>query len=219
MLANLITAARVGLVFIGIALLYTRTVWGGLAAFAAVLIAIIMDWLDGYLARRTHTDTPMGAVLDILGDRIIENSLWIVFAHLGLIPVWVPIVVVVRGFVTDGFRSVALTKGQTPFGEKTMIRSRLGRLIVTSRTSRALYAGAKIVAFCYLILYFTLLQGRPPTLDDSYSDTIITFPNGLSMQAVGLAIVYFTVALCLIRAIPVVQDGIAVLKQANTEPH
>jgi CDP-diacylglycerol--glycerol-3-phosphate 3-phosphatidyltransferase len=210
MMANLITAGRVGLVFIAIALLYTHTARGAFAAFALVLTAIVMDWLDGFLARKTHTDTPFGAVMDILGDRIVENVLWIVFAHLRLIPVWVPIVVVARGFVTDAFRSVALTQGETPFGKKTMIKSRLGRLLVSSRTSRALYAGAKIVAFCYMILYFALLQSVPTAPTEIH---VWIFKGGLSVHGVGLAIVYFTVALCLIRALPVIQDGIAQVKR------
>ncbi|MEW6323839.1 MAG: CDP-alcohol phosphatidyltransferase family protein [Nitrospirota bacterium] len=203
--ANLITIGRVGLVFLAIFLLYEHTLWAALAAFTLVLAAILMDWLDGVLARRNHTDTPFGAVMDILGDRIVENALWIVFAHLRLIPVWVPIVVVVRGFVTDAFRSVALTQGETPFGEKTMIKSRIGRLLVTSRASRALYAGAKVVAFCYMILYFALLQSASPV-------------EGEWLHTVGLAIVYLTVALCLIRAIPVVQDGLAHVKRLRADP-
>ena len=210
MLANRITALRVGLVFVGIAFLYTYTVWGGLLAFTLVLIAIMLDGLDGYLARRTQTETPFGAVMDILGDRIVENVLWIVFAHLALVPVWVPIVVVVRGFATDAFRSIALTQGQTAFGEKTMIRSQLGRLLVTSQTSRIFYAVVKVVAFCYLILYFTLLQC-------SSTSPWGTWRAGQEplLEWIGLGLVYVTVAFCLVRAAPVIQDGIAQVKQLN----
>jgi CDP-diacylglycerol--glycerol-3-phosphate 3-phosphatidyltransferase len=208
MMANLITAGRVGLVFIAIALLYTHTARGAFAAFALVLTAIVMDWLDGFLARKTHTDTPFGAVMDILGDRIVENVLWIVFAHLRLIPVWVPIVVVARGFVTDTFRSVALSQGQTPFGEKTMITSRIGRLLVSSRTSRALYAAAKVVAFCYLTLYLALINATPDSPLAAWR-----FAHEPTLHWAGLWIVYFTVALCVIRALPVIQDGIAQVKR------
>jgi CDP-diacylglycerol--glycerol-3-phosphate 3-phosphatidyltransferase len=208
MLANLITAGRVGLVFIAVGLLYTRTVWGAVAAFALVLTAIIMDWLDGFFARRTHSETPFGAVMDILGDRIVENVLWIVFAHLGLIPIWVPIVVVVRGFVTDAFRSVALTQGETAFGKKTMIKSRLGRLLVSSRTSRALYAAAKVVAFCYLTLYLALLNAPPASPWAEWRAA-----HEPALQLAGLGLVYFTVAFCVIRALPVVQDGVAQVKR------
>ena len=208
MLANLITAGRVGLVFVAVGLLYTHTVWGAVTAFVLILTAIIMDWLDGFLARRTHSETPFGAVMDILGDRVVENVLWIVFAHLGLIPVWVPIVVVVRGFVTDAFRSIALSQGQTPFGEKTMITSRLGRLIVASRASRAIYAAAKVVAFCYLALYLAFLNAAPASPPAEWRAS-----HEPALQLTGLGIVYFTVALCVIRALPVLQDGMAQVKR------
>jgi len=211
MVANLVTAGRVGLVFIAVGLLYTHTVRGAIAAFVLVLTAILMDWLDGVLARRTHSESPFGAVMDILGDRIVENTLWIVFAHLGLIPVWVPIVVVVRGFVTDAFRSVALTQGETPFGKNTMIKSRLGRLLVSSRTSRALYAVAKVIAFCYLTLYLALLNARTGSSLDEWR---IAHEPGLRLA--GMALVYFTVAFCVIRALPVVQDGLAQVKRLRT---
>jgi CDP-diacylglycerol--glycerol-3-phosphate 3-phosphatidyltransferase len=219
MLANLITVGRVGLVFVAVALLYQRTLPAALIAFVLVLAAILMDALDGLLARRTHTDTPFGAVIDILGDRIVENTLWIVFAHLRLIPVWVPVVVVARGFVTDTFRSIALTQGETPFGEKTMIKSRLGRLLVTSRASRAIYAGAKVAAFCLVILHFADLQ-RLQASGSVASIWVLNRPlfgkvsfGGEALERASLALVYLTVALCLIRAIPVVQDGIAQVRQ------
>jgi CDP-diacylglycerol---glycerol-3-phosphate 3-phosphatidyltransferase len=212
MLANLITAGRVGLVFIAVGLLYTHAVWGAVTAFVLVLTAIIMDWLDGFLARRTHSESPFGAVMDILGDRIVENTLWIVFAHLGLIPVWVPIVVVVRGFITDSFRSVALTQGETPFGEKTMIKSRVGRLVVSSRTSRALYAVAKVIAFGYLILYFALLNAPAESPLGAWG-----FAHDLALNAIGRGLVYFTVAFCIIRALPVVQDGLAQVRRLRLQ--
>jgi len=204
MLANLVTLGRVGLVFVAIFLLYSRAVWGAIVAFALILAVILMDWLDGFLARRTHTDTPFGAVMDILGDRIVESALWIVFAHLRLVPIWIPIVVIVRGFVTDAFRSVALTQGRTPFGEKTMITGEIGRMIVSSRTSRALYAVAKAVTFCYLALYLALLYAEPESqLAGWRSDHEPWLYWG------GKALAYFTVVFCLVRALPVVQDGIA----------
>lgn len=213
MAANLVTTARVGLVFIGVAFLYTHTVWGGLAALALVALAIFMDWLDGYLARRTHTESPTGAVMDILGDRIVENTLWIVFAHLALISVWVPLVVMVRGFVTDAFRSIALTQGQTPFGEKTMIRGRVGRLIVSSRTSRALYSVVKVIAFCYLISYFTLLQAAT---DSTW--TAWRAAHDPALARVGHLLAGASVVYCVVRALPVVQDGLAQVRQLRAGP-
>lgn len=200
-MANIITFARIVLLFIGIAFIYSRNFYGAITAFVIILSVIIMDWLDGYIARKRNIVTPFGAVIDIMGDRIVESSLWIVFAHIHLIPVWVPLIVIVRGFVTDTLRSIALSKGKTPFGKNTMIKTAIGRLIVSSRASRAIYGGAKVVTFCYLILYL------------AYIDSSKIFPSTSAWgweekgHAIGMALVYITIFLCVIRAIPVITDS------------
>src|SRR5574337_634949 len=96
-MANLITIIRVILLFVGIGFIYSRNIYGEMLAFWIIIFVIVMDWIDGYVARKSGKVTPFGAVLDIMGDRIVESSLWIVFAHIRLIPVWVPVVVIIRG--------------------------------------------------------------------------------------------------------------------------
>lgn len=201
-MANIITIARIILLFIGIGFIYSHNIYGEILAFAIVIIVIIMDWIDGYVARKRGNTTPFGAVLDIMGDRIVESSLWIVFAHIHLIPVWVPIVVIVRGIITDSLRSVALTKGKTPFGEKTMIKTAMGRLIVSSRLSRALYGSAKVVTFCYLILYLAYIEGLKA------SPALFTPDWQASLYGAGMTLVYITVFMCVARAVPVITDSI-----------
>ncbi|HBI23246.1 MAG TPA: CDP-alcohol phosphatidyltransferase family protein [Nitrospiraceae bacterium] len=200
-MANFITILRIILLFIGISFIYSYTFHGELIAFIIILSVIIMDWLDGYIARKRNITTQFGAVIDILGDRIVENSLWIVFAHIHLIPVWVPLIVIVRGFVTDSMRSVALAKGKTPFGENTMIRTEIGRLIVSSKLSRGIYGVAKVLTFCYLILYLAYLGAlkvHPYAVFSSWQGRLYT---------TGLILVYFTIVICVLRAIPVISDS------------
>ena len=201
-MANLITIVRIILLFIGIAFIYSRNLYGEIAAFVIVLSVIVMDWLDGYIARRRNIATSFGAVMDIMGDRIVEGSLWIVFAHIHLVPVWVPLIVIVRGFITDTLRSIALTKGKTPFGEKTMIKTTLGRLIVSSRASRAIYGGAKVVTFCYLILYMAYMEGikvLPGVFSPSWQGML---------YMISVFLVYLTLFICVLRAVPVITDSI-----------
>ena len=38
--------------------------------------------LDGWVARKRGSASTFGAVFDILGDRIVENALWVIFADL-----------------------------------------------------------------------------------------------------------------------------------------
>src|SRR5699024_5758572 len=90
------------------------------------------DGLDGFIARKFNESSKLGAVLDIMGDRIVENIYWMTFCALGWINVVVPIIVLTRGIITDSLRSLALEKGYTPFGEKTMMQGKVAKFIVAS---------------------------------------------------------------------------------------
>ena len=119
-IANIVSIARIFVAYAAIALLYEQTTWAYLIAFILTIIAFAMDGLDGYLARKLNQSSQWGSVLDILGDRIVEVSYWTVFAVMGWINILFPLVCVARAFTTDGIRSVALSKGMTAFGEKSM---------------------------------------------------------------------------------------------------
>jgi hypothetical protein len=57
-----------------------------------------------------------------------------------------------RGILVDGIRALALERGMTAFGASTMMRSKLGTLLVSSRLSEPYVAGRR--AFSLLILAF-----------------------------------------------------------------
>jgi len=201
MSANLITLIRLGLVFVVVAL-FNINFYANAAMFALTILIIVMDWADGYVARKKGTASDFGALFDIAGDRIVENVLWIYFAVVRLVPFWVPMVVLARGFVTDLLRSVAFaTKGKTPFGKKTMMKSGWARALVSSRFSRGIYAFSKVVAFCYLAAILTLRSAISefslPIQASVLNTTII----------IGSIIVYITVGMCIIRGLPVIWDG------------
>jgi phosphatidylglycerophosphate synthase len=149
-MANLITFSRIILLFLTIGLLYLHDPWAALAAVLLTILVYSSDALDGYVARRRGEASTAGAVFDTAGDRIVENVYWIVFAHLGLMTIWIPILMVMRSFAVDAVRSLALAEGRTTFGETTMMESRLGLWLVASRLHRALYGLAKLVAHCLL---------------------------------------------------------------------
>ncbi len=117
MTPNQITTLRVGLAFAAVVLFGRPAaaarvpLWSGIAALSLIAGAIALDALDGYLARRKSLATPLGAQLDILGDRLIENLLSTYFAVCGLISLWVPVVFFVRGMLTDFLRGLAARAG------------------------------------------------------------------------------------------------------------
>jgi len=191
-MANLITLARTLLAFLVVALLHVRTQQVYLVAMGLTLALIWMDALDGWVARKRRETSKFGALADILGDRVVEMTYWIFFATVGWVPVWVAIVVAARGIVVDGLRALALERGLTAFG---MMTSRLGRLLVSSRTSRALYGVGKALAFSLTILLFT-----PGVL-------ALLAPFGGALKLVTAACVYGTVLLCLVRGAPVLVEA------------
>ncbi len=189
-LANIITLSRLPLLLVYLAWLLSTSRALRLASLILLIILFLMDWFDGYVARRRQEVSELGAVLDVALDRAVENILWVVFLSIGLVPLWVPILFLVRSFLVDGLRGVALRQGQTVFG---MMHSTLGRFLVASRLMRGLYGFAKAWVFCQLTLTHALVLWHPGFLP------ILLFINQ--------ALIYLTATLCVIRGLPVVWDS------------
>ncbi len=200
MTPNQVTLARVaaGFVAVGLFNFFGKSLVADLAAVALTLAAIVLDGLDGYLARARNLATPLGAQLDILGDRVIENLFFTFFAVTGLISLWVPIAFFARGATTDFLRSLAARSGRTGFGADGMLQSIWGRTLVASRSSRAAYAALKCFCFCYLGVLLALSHLR------------VAWVRSLPLPALflaGQALAGCSMLFCLLRAIPVVWEG------------
>ncbi|HBG49405.1 MAG TPA: CDP-alcohol phosphatidyltransferase family protein [Cyanobacteria bacterium UBA9971] len=198
-MANFISIFRTILAFAVIAMLFIKVNKVYWSAFGLTIIVIWMDGLDGYIARKFNECSKFGALLDILSDRIVENVFWISFAVLGWIPLWIPLVVMTRGIITDGLRSLALEQGFTAFGSTTMMKNPIGKFIVASNFVRFTYAVCKAVAFALLI------AAHVPA--DYQYKSIITI--------IAYASVYIAVLLCIARGIPVMLESKRFLKPEN----
>ena len=136
MAANIITLGRILLSFVAILLFQGGFEWR-ITAVILTIFVIYLDSLDGIVARKLGVASDFGALFDITGDRIVEHVYWIFFTAMGMVSFWVPIIYVSRSFLVDTVRTVAFTKeGKTPFGEKSMMRSRITYLLSASRVSR-----------------------------------------------------------------------------------
>ena len=131
---NRITLIRVGLAIVSIALFHIGS-YASLAALILLVITLALDAVDGFVARRRSRTSDAGAAFDIAADRIVESVFWIYFAAAGLVSFWIPVIVIARGGFTDFLRAIAFTRGQTAFGEKTMMRTWWGKLLTGSRAS------------------------------------------------------------------------------------
>jgi cardiolipin synthase len=67
-----------------------------LLTFAA---AAVTDGLDGLLAKRFGWTTEVGKVLDPIADKLLLVATYVTLAALGLVPVWLATVVVLRDLV------------------------------------------------------------------------------------------------------------------------
>lgn len=190
-LANLITLARLPLLVAVLGLLLSATAWRWQMLGLGLLgLLFLMDWLDGVVARKRREATDLGAVLDIALDRTVENVLWIAFLRLDLVPFWVPVIFLVRSFVVDGIRGVALAHGKAGF---SMMHTPWGRFLVASRFMRGFYGVAKVVTFGVLWLTHALVLQDPHYL--------------VSLQFLYQSLVWLTVGLCIVRGLPVLLDG------------
>src|SRR5581483_10484669 len=114
---NKVTAMRVGVGFVAVSL-FGHGMWANLAAVILTVAAIAL-----------------GAQVDILGDRIIENIYFTYFAVVGMVSVWLPILFFTRGAATDFLRGLALKSGRAGWGANSMLQTWWGKALVGSRWS------------------------------------------------------------------------------------
>ncbi|MEP6473095.1 MAG: CDP-alcohol phosphatidyltransferase family protein, partial [Gemmatimonadota bacterium] len=140
-LATLITLTRFPLLAIVVATLYRGSVTIRLIGVAVLLIGLLLDSVDGLVARRRNETSLAGSVLDIAADRTYELVLWFCFADLGLISMIIPLLVVARTALTDAFRSLGIAHGVAPFAQA---QSRMARFMVASAWMRTGYSVVKL---------------------------------------------------------------------------
>jgi len=199
-MANLITLSRFPLLFLYLALMYfggeTALLWNVLI----IILIFYLDTLDGWVARKRDETSLIGSVFDIATDRTLEYVLWVVYAHLGLIPVLVPIIVLIRGTLVDAVRSIGMKKGVSAFEQ---IQSPVNRFLVRSRFMRGLYGTVKAAAAALLTLSYALLS-----MGSEWSS--------LSYQ-IALVFTWISVFVCVIRGVPVLIEGIKSITLESTQ--
>jgi CDP-diacylglycerol--glycerol-3-phosphate 3-phosphatidyltransferase len=126
-LPNLLTWARILAGLLVFALLAAASLWGGednpdmqwnlmLAAIVVFLLGAVTDFLDGFLARKLHAETPWGATLDPIADKILVTGT--ILGLFALNDVYVKAIaipsaiILFREFTVAGLREAAATRGK-----------------------------------------------------------------------------------------------------------
>jgi CDP-diacylglycerol---glycerol-3-phosphate 3-phosphatidyltransferase len=109
--ANQLTIARLVAVVPVMAALYIQFPYNRSVAVALFVGALLTDYLDGILARRSGKVTNFGKLMDSIADKAIIVSLFFALVGMGLMPSWMAAIMVVREFAVTGLRMVALEGG------------------------------------------------------------------------------------------------------------
>lgn len=76
------------------------------------ILACITDFIDGKIARKKHLVTDLGKFLDAIADKILVNSVLVIFAANGMVSPFIAVVIIVRDIVVDAIRMMAANKGK-----------------------------------------------------------------------------------------------------------
>jgi CDP-diacylglycerol---glycerol-3-phosphate 3-phosphatidyltransferase len=194
-MANIITLSRFPLLFIYIALLYSGNGVAQLWCVPFIVIINAMDMLDGIVARKFGEVSLLGSTLDIAVDRAFEIILWVIYAHLGLIPIIIPLIVITRGTLTDAVRAVGLSSGEAAFDQ---VKHPISRFIVSSRFMRDFYGVAKAFAFAFVTA--------------SLGFQTLEHPWAKWMPITALIISWVAVAMTILRGLPVLIESYRLFK-------
>jgi len=143
-LPNILTIVRILLVPPLVVVLLTKIPdkeWWGLGLF---LLAALMDFLDGYLARRRKQVTRLGTLLDPAADKILMSAAFISLVELGLAPAWMVVVIIAREFAVSSLRTFASAEG----------------LVIAAGISGKIKTIVQIIAVALLIIYNQLGEFR-----------------------------------------------------------
>ena len=116
-MANYITTLRILLIFPILIMASPEAGPGNWIALVLFVIAGITDHLDGYVARRTGSSSSLGALLDLVADKLlIIVTLFYLISYESSLMLLIPsLVIIIREIVISSFRQLLTEKeGSNP---------------------------------------------------------------------------------------------------------
>jgi CDP-diacylglycerol--glycerol-3-phosphate 3-phosphatidyltransferase len=152
--------------------------WSRATAGFLFVVAGLTDWLDGWIARRTKTETHFGALADPLADKLLVVAALIAFLdvkELG-IPGWVIFLTIARELMIGSLRALAALRG------RVLAADRWGKWKMGVQT------GCITVILAILVVR-TFLLSSPSFVTSAESDRLLTaiqyWPRNLSYLIVA----------------------------------
>lgn len=104
-------------------------------ATAVFVVAMATDQIDGWLARRRGTTSPLGSLLDPVADKVLILAALVMLIGEGVAPAWMVALIIVREILVSGLRLAAIER-------RVVLGARdLGRLKTWAQAVAATIAG------------------------------------------------------------------------------
>ncbi|MBR4355162.1 MAG: CDP-diacylglycerol--glycerol-3-phosphate 3-phosphatidyltransferase [Elusimicrobiaceae bacterium] len=119
-LANKITLIRAAMSIVMFLFILMPYAWARFIATFIFIVAASTDWVDGKIARETHTITPFGAIVDPFVDKILVAAAF--FAFVGIreldVPIWAVFFILLRELMISTLRVIAALEGKVMAAER-----------------------------------------------------------------------------------------------------
>lgn len=138
-------------------------------ATAVFVVAMATDQIDGWLARRRGTSSPLGKLLDPVADKVLVLAALVMLIGEGVAPAWMVAAIVAREIAVSGLRLAALERGVV------MGARDLGKLKTWVQSAAAVVAGLQAAgAWDVDVAWWALLAA-----------TLLTWISGLDYARVA----------------------------------
>lgn len=142
--ADAVTLFRTFLVFVIVYMVLSKLTPWVIVPVMALMFAL--DWADGYIAKgdakKGRKPSWYGPRMDVAGDRITEYVLWILFVFLGIVPLIILLLIVVRHSFADALMGSR--------GTSSKMKTGMARVLYASDFNRAGIGVVKFLTFSYL---------------------------------------------------------------------
>lgn len=108
---NILTFSRILIIPVIFFLLFFKKEIYGIYASIFFLLAILTDFIDGYIARKKKLVTNLGIFLDPIADKLLVATILIMLIPMKRIPAWVVAIIIFREIFIAGLRAIASEKG------------------------------------------------------------------------------------------------------------
>lgn len=139
------------------------------------IIAAITDWYDGWLARKFNYITEWGKFMDPLADKILTSTAFMAFVIIGVLPLWMVLLIIIRDLVVTLIRVYADYR----------------KISFTTSRSAQLKTFMQMLFLYYLLLIYTLKTFTG--LKSDYGNILNFLFNPIGIYYAMLIVTIFTV--------------------------